>query len=466
MKTLTTHETRHRLLTLLAWGDGLLWLAALFAAYPLRFFLLPFIHVNPPVEISFAGYLPIILLFGMGFSFSAFYSGCYREVTLLRLRNLFVPLGKTLLFWVLGVFALIGVLNQQPDVSRFWLALSFVLGLAFLTGWRAFFHFFIAQRKRDSIRLRAAFYGWDDDIAELDDALRRSQAYTVWGYFQGKPLKERPCHLPLMGDPKLLEDALRGENLDILLVSETLPPEEKARVQALCGKHYIQVGFVPKPSTITCQPLRAVAVQGSLFLCTGQSPLLITANRLLKRSTDIIGALVGLSVSLPLMLLLAPLVKRQSGGSLFYGQTRVGLRGKQFTMWKLRSMKADAEDDTGAIWAVRDDARCTPVGAWMRRWNIDETPQFWNVLKGEMSLAGPRPERPEFTDSFAAEIDGYNPRHLVRPGMSGWAQIGGHRGDTSIEERLRFDLYYIENWSLWMDIQIFFLTFFRRENAY
>ena len=126
----------------------------------------------------------------------------------------------------------------------------------------------------------------------------------------------------------------------------------------------------------------------------------------------------------------------------------------------------NAEAQTGAVWAVENDPRRLPIGAFMREWNLDELPQFWCVLKGDMSLVGPRPERPELIETFEKEIDHYNPRHTVKPGITGWAQVNGLRGDTSLSERIRYDLYYIENWGFFFDFQIMFMTFFKRENAY
>jgi exopolysaccharide biosynthesis polyprenyl glycosylphosphotransferase len=189
-------------------------------------------------------------------------------------------------------------------------------------------------------------------------------------------------------------------------------------------------------------------------------------NQLIKRSTDILGALVGLTLSLPLMVVLAALVKRESPGPAVYRQIRVGLHGKPFTIYKLRSMHLDAETQSGARWAQPQDPRRLKIGAFMREWNLDELPQFWNILIGDMSLVGPRPERPELIAQFAYVIPHYTPRHEMRPGLTGWAQVNGLRGNTSLTERIRYDLYYIENWSFWFDVQILVLTFSHRQNAY
>jgi len=185
-----------------------------------------------------------------------------------------------------------------------------------------------------------------------------------------------------------------------------------------------------------------------------------------KRLVDITGGLFGLVISAPVITAFALLVKMESPGAAFYRQVRVGRGGRPFHIIKIRSMRADAESENGAQWAEEDDARRLKIGALMREWNVDELPQFWNVLKGDMSLVGPRPERPEFTKDFKHSVEYYNVRHTVKPGMTGWAAVNGWRGNTDLNERIRFDLDYIERWSLIFDCYIMLLTFLRNKNAY
>jgi len=190
-------------------------------------------------------------------------------------------------------------------------------------------------------------------------------------------------------------------------------------------------------------------------------------NRAIKRAADLAGAIVGLVLSAPVVALLAVLIKRESpGGAVFFRQTRVGAGHRPFTLYKLRSMTPDADgQDDEQVSTRTNDPRLLSMGAFMRRWNLDELPQFWNVLRGEMSLIGPRPERPRHVDRLAGVIPHYLPRHLVRPGMTGWAQVNGLRGGSALEQRIQHDIYYIENWSLWLDLQILMLTFIRWRNA-
>ncbi len=192
-------------------------------------------------------------------------------------------------------------------------------------------------------------------------------------------------------------------------------------------------------------------------------------NEVLKRAVDIVLAAVLLVVLSPLFVLIALAIKLTSRGPVFYRQERMGLDGLTFEVWKFRTMRIDAERETGAVWASPDDPRRTRLGSWLRRTSLDELPQLFNVLRGEMSLVGPRPERPVFIEEFRQKIPRYMLRHKVRAGMTGWAQVNGLRGNTSIEQRIRYDLYYIENWSLLLDVKILCLTLvrgFNNPNAY
>jgi exopolysaccharide biosynthesis polyprenyl glycosylphosphotransferase len=188
-----------------------------------------------------------------------------------------------------------------------------------------------------------------------------------------------------------------------------------------------------------------------------------------KRLMDIGLSAVALTLLSPVYLVLSIAVRLTSRGPIFYGQERMGLDGRTFKMWKFRSMKVDAEKETGAVWAKAGDDRRTPIGALLRSTSLDEIPQFWNVFTGDMSLVGPRPERPVFVHQFKREIPHYMLRHKVKAGITGWAQVNGWRGDTSLEKRIECDLYYIRNWSFILDMKILFLTIWKgfvNKNAY
>jgi exopolysaccharide biosynthesis polyprenyl glycosylphosphotransferase len=199
-------------------------------------------------------------------------------------------------------------------------------------------------------------------------------------------------------------------------------------------------------------------------------------NNVIKRAMDIAAGITGLVLFSPVMLITIIAIKleemglpEEQRGPLFFAQERVGLHNKTFKMYKFRSMRMQTEEEEKKAWTTENDPRVTKVGKIIRRTSIDEMPQFWNILKGDMSLVGPRPERPQFVERFRDEIPHYMIKHQVRPGLTGWAQVNGLRGDTSIEKRIEYDLYYIENWTVGFDIKIIFLTIFRgfiNKNAY
>jgi Undecaprenyl-phosphate glucose phosphotransferase len=192
-------------------------------------------------------------------------------------------------------------------------------------------------------------------------------------------------------------------------------------------------------------------------------------NVIVKRAMDVVLASLGLLVLSPLLALIAAVVKLTSPGPILYRQERCGLNGRSFWMLKFRSLRVDAEKQTGAVWAVKNDSRRTPLGAFLRASSLDELPQLWNVLMGDMSLVGPRPERPVFVNQFRKTIPGYMARHCVKAGITGWAQVHGWRGNTSLRKRIQYDLYYITHWTPWLDIRILWMTVFKgfvHKNAY
>ena len=207
-------------------------------------------------------------------------------------------------------------------------------------------------------------------------------------------------------------------------------------------------------------------MQGIPILTQGKRSLDRLDTRIIKRMVDIFGALFGLIVFSPIIVYYAWRVKRESPGPAFYRQVRLGRNGKSFEIIKIRSMRIDAESGTGAKWCKVDDPRRLKIGAFMRRMNIDELPQFWNVLKGEMSLVGPRPERPELINDFKSQVDYYNLRHSVKTGLTGWAQVNGWRGDTDLDARIACDIEYIECAGFWFDLYIIIRTILAQKNAY
>ena len=225
-----------------------------------------------------------------------------------------------------------------------------------------------------------------------------------------------------------------------------------------CEKELITVHVVPDLLEIMSTEISVNEVGGVPLFGLKESPM-HGMNLLIKRAFDIAFSVIILILISPILLIIAIVIKLDSKGPVIYAQERVGADGRQFIIYKFRSMRVDAEKD-GPVWAKSNDPRCTKIGALLRRHNLDELPQFFNVVRGDMSLVGPRPERPYYVEKFKNGIPRYMARHRVKSGITGWAQVNGLRGDSSIEERVKYDLFYIENWNLLFDIKILIMTLF------
>lgn len=240
-------------------------------------------------------------------------------------------------------------------------------------------------------------------------------------------------------------------------------------IVALCEKSGVHTKFIPDYNNIIPTKPYTEDILGLPVINIRHVPLTNTFNAAVKRAMDIVGSVCGIIVASPVMLVACLFIKLTSPGPLIYKQERVGLHNKNFWMYKFRSMEVQPESAEKKAWTTKNDPRVTGVGKFMRRTSIDELPQLFNILKGDMSLVGPRPERPFFVEKFREEIPRYMVKHQVRPGLTGWAQVNGYRGDTSIRKRIEYDLYYIENWTVGFDIKIMFLTIFKgfvNKNAY
>ena len=260
----------------------------------------------------------------------------------------------------------------------------------------------------------------------------------------------------------------RIANLNVILpenrldeIAITLGLSEYYRLEeivALCEKSGVHTKFIPDYNKIIPTKPYTEDILGLPVINIRYVPLNNTFNAMVKRAMDIVGSIAGIIVTSPIMLLMCLLIKLTSPGPLIYKQERVGLHNQNFRMYKFRSMEVQPESEEKKAWTVKNDPRVTGIGKFMRHTSIDELPQLFNILKGDMSLVGPRPERPFFVEKFREEIPRYMVKHQVRPGLTGWAQVKGYRGDTSIRKRIECDLYYIENWSVGFDIKIIFMT--------
>jgi len=276
--------------------------------------------------------------------------------------------------------------------------------------------------------------------------------------FVDRPGRLEPNLLPRLGEIDDLGRVVADENIDHVFIALPLSRyRELPEVYAMLSDVLVEVQLVPDLPNAAGMKLRMHEIDNVAFLGLRQNPH-YGWPRAAKRATDLVVGGVALAMLAPLMTVLAGAIRLTSRGPVFYRQARLGLGGDTFQMLKFRSMRVDAERSTGPVWASRDDQRCTRLGRFMRRWSLDELPQLLNVLTGDMSLVGPRPERGVFVEKFRREIPDYAQRHLVKAGMTGWAQVHGWRGDTSLRHRIRCDLYYISHWSLWLDLQILLMT--------
>lgn len=297
-----------------------------------------------------------------------------------------------------------------------------------------------------------------------------------WGYHvQGILDDHRPAgfaykKVQVLGPTNHLEDFLASNTLDEIAI--TLSIKEYSNLEqivAACEKSGVHTKFIPDYNNIIPTIPYMEDLQGLPVIHIRHVPLTGVFNATMKRIVDLAGALFGLIVFSPLMLVTALLIKITSPGPVLFSQERIGLHNRPFKMYKFRSMEVQDPGRERSQWTTPHDPRVTPVGRFIRKTSIDEMPQFFNVLIGDMSLVGPRPERPLFVEKFKEEIPRYMIKHQVRPGLTGWAQVNGYRGDTSITKRIEHDLYYIENWSLGFDFKIMFLTVFKgfiNKNAY
>ncbi|MBE5865626.1 MAG: undecaprenyl-phosphate glucose phosphotransferase [Lachnospiraceae bacterium] len=274
----------------------------------------------------------------------------------------------------------------------------------------------------------------------------------------------------VLGSLGNLEIILPENKLDEIAITLSLKDyDHLADIVNICEKSGVHTKFIPDYNSLIPTKPYTEDLMGLPVINIRYVPLTNTGNMLLKRAVDIVGSLCGIIVLSPVMLLCALAVKLSSPGPVIFKQERVGLHNKPFYMYKFRSMEQQAPNKEKKAWTVKNDPRVTGVGKILRRTSLDELPQLFNILKGDMSLVGPRPERPHFVDKFKEEIPRYMVKHQVRPGLTGWAQVNGLRGDTSIRKRIEYDIYYIENWTLGLDVKIIFLTFFTgfiNKNAY
>ncbi len=456
------------LLTALA-CDTVVVVYAMLAAFWLRF-RTPLAEFGTPGVVTLGDYTGYIAFGVFSLAAAMTYFKVYDRRRLLRYRHTGERIVKACLTWFLGFLCFSLMFKFQPEISRVFVVICAVNALTGLLVWRYAFHRFLQHSKAAaSLRQRVVFVGWNEESDKLTKSFAADAVhpYEVAGCVPspGSRFQMKPT-VPVLGDYSDMASIFHEMGIDMVMLADvSCVKGEIVGLANLCEREMVQFKIVPSYFQILVSGLQLETVSGVPVLGVSQLPLDVAVNFLLKRVVDIVGAAVGLLLSMPLIAIFGLLVYLESPGPIFYRQRRMGRNGQPFDIIKIRSMRLDAEAANEVGWTVKEDPRRLRVGAFMRRANIDEVPQFWNVLKGEMSLVGPRPERPELIAGFKDEIPHYNARHNAKPGITGWAQIKGLRGDTDLGERIRADLYYLENWNVLLDFQIMALTFFNRQNA-
>lgn len=377
----------------------------------------------------------------------------------------------------IGIIALIVVLYMIVRVfnfSRSVMVIFYLFNVFFTSSFRILLRKWLCSIRSRGYNLKhILLVGYSRAAEEYIDRLTDN---PQWGYAACGILDDRiPAGtvyrgVKVLGSLGNLDIILPENKLDEIAITLSLKDYDNLEsIVAVCEKSGVHTKFIPDYNSLIPSKPYTEDLMGLPVINIRYVPLTNTGNIMIKRAVDIVGSLLGIVITSPVMLLAAVLVKLTSPGPVIFKQERVGLHNKSFYMYKFRSMEQQSPREEKKAWTVKNDPRVTGVGKLLRRTSLDELPQLFNILKGDMSLVGPRPERPLFVEKFKEEIPRYMVKHQVRPGLTGWAQVNGLRGDTSIRKRIEYDIYYIENWTLWFDIKIIFMTFFTgfiNKNAY
>jgi Undecaprenyl-phosphate glucose phosphotransferase len=457
-------------------SDALLAVSAFIIAYALRFHtdlvpaLIPITRGIPPLR-QYIQDLPFIAtLVPLGFQLQ----GLYRlRRGRSRVDDFFAVFVGSILAVVFGIVATLYVQTYfatsaakargEFEVSQAVWALFLVINVALTYASRELVREVLERRWRAGIGLKRILIAGSGELGRLiaDKIIEhRELGYQIVGFVDDKAAGDHLGYrgLPLLGTIEEAADIAQRESVDHLYVA--LPPEQHVQMLALIeatSRECVDVKVVPDLLQVIALRARLEDLDGVPVININDVPLQ-GLNSLVKRGFDVaISGTALFILSIPLAIV-SGLVKLTSRGPVFYQQERMGLDGKPFTIVKFRSMEDDAERETGPVWAIKGDPRVTAFGKFLRKSNLDELPQLWNVLRGDMSIVGPRPERPHFVAQFKHKIPQYMLRHKVKAGLTGWAQVNGWRGNTPLEKRIEYDLYYIENWSVRLDLKIMWLT--------
>ena len=449
-------------------GDLLLVCAAWLGAYAVRFYVIgpPLRSSIPPLEPYLLMLVPILVVWGL--AFRAF--GLYRPRRIGSRLSEMTDIAKASSMGALVLVAVMTFAFREYEYSRVVIVYFWALSISLVSFSRSVFREALRVARRHGYNLRFAVVVGASEIAET--VIQRLRARPDVGIQVRGLVGDGKCPAggaPWLGGYADLATVLGTVAVDHVILA--LPHEDYGRLPGLLdaiGDEPVTIHVVPDLFRFASLRGGVEEFEGVPFIHLRESPL-HGWNRVAKRVFDVAFSAAVLVPLAPVLAALAIAVRATSPGPVFFRQERMGLDGQRFGMLKLRTMRVDAEAQTGPVWASAADPRRTPIGPFLRRFSLDELPQFLNVLRGEMSVVGPRPERPVFVERFRQTVPGYMLRHKVKSGITGWAQIHGLRGNTSLEERIRYDIEYIERWSLWFDLKIIARTVARvliDRNAY
>ena len=400
--------------------------------------------------------------------------GAYDSRYLLRQRRSTIHVLRACLIWVCVAVLFSWIMNLPAALQPMAVLKAGTLGGFAAALWRILLHGAIKRSAlKGQLSQRILFVGWNADAFRVTRLIWQFEGdiFEVAGFVTTDPAKvssEEMPNVPYHGAWEQVPEIIGEQAVDIVVLADLhCHPDVVSFIAETCEKELVRFHIIPEYFSILRAGLSLERIGGVPLLGISKLPLDHATNRIVKRTLDVMGAAIGLILSAPIIAVFGVLIYLESPGSIFFRQERIGQKGGRFNMFKLRSMRPDAaskdhlQQSTG-----RADPRVLRVGSFMRRWNIDEVPQFWNVFIGDMTLVGPRPERTYHSHKLKDEIPHYNARYFVKPGITGWAQVCGLRGDTDLGERIQADIFYIENWSPWLDLEILITTFLKRDNAY
>ncbi len=452
--------------------DAVIVAGSFMAAYFFKFYIL-----NPgpgPGVLPAAEYLRLLLFIVPLYMLIYYFCGVYAPKRTVRRRYEIYGIMKANTIGIVALIILLYMIVREFNVSRSVMAFFFLFNIFLTSCFRIVLRKGLRTIRRKGYNLKhILLVGYSRAAEEYIDRLADN---PQWGYAAMGILDN---HIPagtlyrgvkVLGTLGNLEIILPENRLDEIAI--TLPLQDYDNLESIvgvCEKSGVHTKFIPDYNSLFPSKPYTEDLMGLPVINIRYVPLTNTGNMAIKRLMDIVGSLFGIVIASPIMLIAAILVKASGPGPVIFRQERVGRHNRPFRMYKFRTMEQQQPGEEKKAWTVRDDPRVTRIGKILRKTSLDELPQLFNILKGDMSLVGPRPERPLFVEKFKEEIPRYMVKHQVRPGLTGWAQVNGLRGDTSIRKRIEYDIYYIENWTVWFDIRIIIMTFvtgFINKNAY